>query len=330
MYQLDLPWMFILLPVPLIVWWLLPAHRETSASIRLPFFDQVAKAAGIEPTEGSVIPRRSAMQIVVEGLAWCMVVLALTRPQYVEPPIEKHEPQRDILLALDLSQSMETRDFRAPDGTVEARVDAVRNVVSDFVAKRSGDRLGLIVFGDAPYPLAPFTMDHALVRSMIDGLLPGIAGPRTSLGDSLGLAIRMFEKVTVTEKVLILLTDGNDTASRMPPLKAAEIAKDKNIVIHTIGIGDPAATGEEKLDIATLQKIAEDTGGRYFFGGNQQELSSIYSVLNAITLDDQKELSWRPRIELFHWPLAAAVVVLCGWYCLIGVLGLLRHRRRAV
>lgn len=326
MYQLDFPWMLLVLPAPLLVWWLLPSHRETSASIRLPFFNQVASAAGIEPTEGSVVPKRTWPQTVVDTLAWCLIVLALARPQYVEPPIERTEPQRDILLALDLSQSMDTRDFAASDGTVKARVDAVRTVVSDFVSKRPGDRLGLIAFGDAPYPLAPFTMDHGLVKTLVEGLLPGIAGPRTALGDSLGLAIRMFDKTNVPQKVLILLTDGNDTASKMPPLKAAEVAKSKGIVIHAIGIGDPAATGEDKLDSASLQKIATDTGGRYFFGGDQGQLQDIYNELDRITPQDQKQLSWRPRIELYHWPLGAAVVLLALWYGLTGITSLL-HRR---
>lgn len=326
MYQLDLPWALLLLPLPLLIWWLVPPHRETSASIRLPFFNQVARAAGVEPTEGSVVPRRTWPQTFVDVLAWCLIVIALTRPQYVEPPLEKTEPQRDILLALDLSQSMDTRDFAAPDGTSKPRVDAVRTVVADFVAKRPGDRIGLIAFGDAPYPLAPFTMDHALVQTLVEGLLPGIAGPRTALGDSLGLGIRMFEKTTVPEKVMILLTDGNDTASKMPPLKAADVAKTKGIVIHAVGIGDPAATGEDKLDTASLQKIAESTGGRYFFGGDQKQLQDIYNELDRITPQDQKQLSWRPRIELFHCPLGAAVVVMAAWYGLTAISGLLRRR----
>jgi Ca-activated chloride channel family protein len=329
MYQLEHAWLLLLLPLPLLVWWLLPAHRETSASIRLPFFDQVAHAAGVQPTEGSVVPKRTWHQSLAEGLAWCFVVLALARPQFVEPPLEKVEPQRDILLALDLSQSMETRDFPLPDGSLGARVDAVRTVVADFVTKRPSDRLGLIAFGDAPYPLAPFTMDHDLVRLMINGLLPGIAGPRTSLGDSIGLALRMFEKTTTPEKVLILLTDGNDTASKMPPLKAAEIAGKNDIVIHAIGIGDPAAMGEDKLDTRTLQKIAADTGGRYFFGGDQSQLATIYDVLDQITPEDQKVLSWRPRIELFHWPLGTAIVILALYYFLAGSLGLIRRRAAA-
>ncbi|MDL2402680.1 vWA domain-containing protein [Rhizobium mayense] len=329
MYQLDLPWLLLLLPVPLLVRWLLPAYRQTSASVRLPFFEQVAEAAGVRPTEGSVVARRTRPQFICEGVAWCLIILALARPQFVEPPIEKVEPQRDILLALDLSQSMDTKDFHAPDGTVEARVDAVRTVVGDFVVKRSGDRIGLIAFGDAPYPLAPFTMDHVLVRTMIADTLPGIAGPRTSLGDAIGLAIRMFDKTTVPEKVLVVLTDGNDTASKMPPVKAADIAKSKGIVVHTVGIGDPEAAGEDKLDTTTLQKIARDTGGRYFFGADQSDLAAIYNVLDRITPESQKNLSWRPRIELFHWPLAAGIGLLSAYYILSGLTGVMRRRAAA-
>ncbi|AVA26434.1 VWA domain-containing protein [Rhizobium sp. NXC24] len=328
MYQLDHPWLLFLLPVPLFVWWLLPAHRQTSEAVRIPFFEQVADAAGIRPTEGSVIPRRTWLQLIVETLAWCLMLLALARPQFVEPPIEKVEPQRDIMLALDLSQSMDTKDFHAADGSTEARVDAVKKVVSDFVSKRPGDRIGLVAFGDAPYPLVPFTMDHATLQKMIAEIVPGIAGPRTSLGDAIGLAIKMFEKTTVPEKELILLTDGNDTASKMPPAKAAGIAKTKGIVVHTVGIGDPAATGEDKLDTEMLRKIATGTGGRYFFGEDQTALAAIYDVLDRITPVNQKTLSWQPRIELFYWPLGASIALIVVYYGLCGIRSLL-HREVA-
>ena len=325
MYQLDLPWLLLLLPLPVLAWWLLPAHRETSASVRLPFFRQVAEAAGISPTEGSVIARRSWPQLIVEALAWCLIVVALARPQFVEPPIIKVEPQRDIMLALDLSQSMDTKDFKAVGGSISSRLDAVRKVVTDFVAKRPGDRIGLIAFGDAPYPLVPFTMDHKTVQAMIAETVPGMAGPRTSLGDAIGLAIKMFDRTTVPEKVLIVLTDGNDTASKMPPAKAADIAGQKGVVVHAIGIGDPKATGEDKLDTDTLNKIAEKTGGRYFFGEDQTQLAAIYDVLDQITPEDQKSMSWRPRVELFHWPLGAAIILLAVFYFVFGIAGLLRR-----
>lgn len=316
MYQLDYPWLLIVLPLPLLVWWLVPPYREETASVRIPFFDEVAAAAGLVPTQGSVVPRKTWAQILLAPVCWALIVLALARPQFVEPPIEKVEPQRDLMLSLDLSQSMDTRDFRASDGQVETRVAAVREVVSDFVKRRQGDRIGLIAFGDAPYPLVPFTLDHVTVETMIDGALPGMAGPRTALGDSIGLAIKMFADSKAPEKVLVVLTDGNDTASKMPPDRAADIAKQSGIVIHTVGIGDPNAIGEDKVDVAALQEIASVTGGRYFFGQDQSQLAEIYATLDKITPAKQTTLSWRPRIELFQYPLGAALLLLIAYHLL--------------
>lgn len=314
MYQLEYPWLLALLPLPLLVWWLVPPYREQTAAVRIPFFGEVAEAAGVMPTQGSVVPRKNWMQRLLAPLCWLLILLALARPQYVEPPITKTEPQRDLMLALDLSQSMETRDFRDPSGQIEPRVDAVKQVVGDFVKRRQGERIGLIAFGDAPYPLVPFTLDHGTVQTMIGGALPGMAGPRTALGDAIGLAIKMFADSKAPEKVLVVLTDGNDTASRMPPDRAADIAKQNKIVIHTVGIGDPNAEGEDKLDTGVLQKIATATGGQYFFGQDQDQLAQIYATLDRITPANQETLSWRPKIELFIYPLGAALVLLIAYH----------------
>lgn len=208
---------------------------------------------------------------------------------------------------------MDTRDFRDPSGNLIPRVEAVRTVVDQFVQRRSGDRIGLIVFGDAPYPQVPFTLDHATVRAMIATMVPGMAGPRTALGNSIGLAIKMFGESSAPEKVLVVLTDGNDTASRMQPDRAADIARQRGIRIHTVAIGDPKATGEDKVDVMTLQKIAAVTGGRYFFGQDQNQLEQIYATLDRITPSDQKTLTWRPVRELFFYPLGAALALLFAY-----------------
>lgn len=321
------PWCFVLLPLPLLLWWRLPPYREASASVRLPFFGEVASAAGLEPATGAHVPRRNWVQHLLAPLVWGLVVVALARPQFLEPPIYKTEPVRDLLLALDLSQSMDTRDFKDPAGALEPRVQAVRQVVSAFVAHRPGDRIGLIVFGDAPYPLAPFTLDHALVRTLIDDMMPGMAGASTSLGDAIGLGIKMFDNSHAAEKVLILLTDGNDTASRMPPAQAADIARTRGVVVHTVGIGDPAATGEQKVDLAMLQRIATTTGGRYFFGADQSALADIYATLDRVTPHREKTLSWRPRRELFMWPLGVAMLLVLAYQ--LGMAGYVRWTTRA-
>lgn len=329
MYQLEYPWLLCVLPLPLLIWWLVPAYREETAAVRIPFFGEVAEAAGVVPTEGSIVPRTNWVQRLLAPVCWALIVLALARPQYVEPPITKTEPQRDLLLSIDLSQSMDTRDFRDPGGQMETRVEAVKQVVGDFVRRRQGDRIGLVAFGDAPYPLVPFTLDHQTVETMIDSALPGMAGPRTALGDSIGLTIKMFAESKAPEKVLVVLTDGNDTASRMPPDRAAGIAKQNGIVIHTVGIGDPNATGEDKLDVAVLQKISEATGGRYFFGQDQAQLAEIYATLDRITPANQSTLSWRPKIELFHYPLGAALLLLIVYHAGAWLFTGLRRRPEA-
>lgn len=328
MYQLDYPWLLALLPLPLLVWWLAPPYREETASIKLPFFTDIAGAVGIAPTAGAVVPRTNLLQKLLAPVCWGLVLLALARPQFVEPPVKKIEPQRDLLLSLDLSQSMDTRDFRDPSGALIPRVEAVRSVVTDFVRRRASDRIGLIVFGDAPYPEAPFTLDHRTVLAMITQAVPGMAGPRTALGDSIGLAIKLFEKSTVPEKVLVVLTDGNDTASKMPPDRAADIARQNGITIHTVGIGDPDASGEDKLDTAALEKIATTTGGRYFFGQDQKQLADIYDTLDRITPANQSTLSWQPKIELFHYPLGAALLLLIAYQAVMWLVSSIASGRK--
>jgi len=324
-YHLDLPWALLALPLPLLVWWLLPPYREQSASVRLAFFGDVAEATGLAPEPGAVILRTNWLQKVLAPIGWGLIVLALARPQFVEPPIQKVQPARDLLLALDLSQSMDTRDFRDPQGQLETRAAAVRGVVERFVERRPGDRIGLVVFGDAPYPLVPFTLDHATVRAMLEQTLPGMAGPRTALGDSIGLGIKLFEASKAQDKLMILLSDGSDTASRMPPNRAAEIAKERGIRVDTIGIGDPKATGEAKVDTATLQKVAETTGGRYFFGEDQAALTQIYTTIDQLTPQNQKTLSWRPKRELYYYPLGGAVLLVLGYHLVMLIVVSLRR-----
>lgn len=328
MYQLEFPWVLALLPLPLLVWWLLPPYREESASVRLAFFGDVASAAGLKPQGGAVILKKNWLQKVLAPLTWGLIVLALARPQYVEPPVQKVQPARDLLMSLDLSQSMDTRDFRTPAGQLETRVEAVKVVVDGFVQRRKGDRIGVVVFGDAPFPLAPFTLDHATVRMLIEQMIPGMAGPRTALGDSIGLGIKMFEDSKASEKVMILLTDGTDTASRMPPDRAAEIARENGIRIYTIGMGNPEASGEAKVDTATLQKIAETTGGAYYFGQDQSQLEDIYATLDRITPANYKTLSWRPKRDLFQYPLGAAVLIVLAYHLVMFLLAWFRRQTR--
>jgi Ca-activated chloride channel family protein len=330
-YRLEYPWLLALLPLPFLIYWLLPPYKEEQDSLRITFFNYLTSAIGVTPEPGAVIPKTNWVQKILAPICWCFILLALARPQFVEPPIEKIQPGRDLMLALDISQSMETPDFHTPDGKRMRRVDAVKQVVSQFVRRRKNDRLGLIVFGQAAYPVVPFTLDHDACLKILSQTDAGMAGPQTMIGDAIGLAIKQFENSEVKQRVLILLTDGNDTGSRMPPRKAAEIAGQKGITIHVVGLGDPHATGEDKVDYAALNAIAKATGGQVFHGENRTELENAYNTLDKITPQNFKTLSYEPKRELFMFPLAAAVVLLVGYQLLMLIISLLIrffHRSR--
>src|SRR6202012_61752 len=217
------------------------------------------------------------------------------------------------MLALDISQSMETPDFLTPEGRRMRRVDAVKQVVSEFIGKRKNDRIGLVVFAQSAYPVTLFTLDHDAGLQILGQTDAGMAGPQTMIGDAIGLAIKQFDNSEAKQRVLILLTDGNDTGSRLPPLKAAEIASQKGITIHVVAIGDPHATGEDKVDFTMLNSITKATGGQVFHGENREELENAYDTLDKIPPQNFKPLSYRPKRELFMFPLAAALLLLVGY-----------------
>jgi Ca-activated chloride channel family protein len=308
---------------------MMPPYKEEQDSLRLTFFNYITSALGVTPQPGAVIPKTNWLQKILAPICWCLLVVAIAGPQFVEPPIQKIQPGRDLMLALDISKSMETPDFRAPDGRRMRRVDAVNQVVSQFIRRRKNDRIGLIVFGQAAYPVVPFTLDHDACLKILSQTDAGMAGPQTMIGDAIGLAIKQFDRSEAKQRVLILLTDGNDTGSRMPPRKAAEIARQKRVVIHVVGLGDPRATGEDKVDYAALNDIVKTTGGQVFHGENQKELENAYDTLDKITPQDFKTLSYQPKRELFSIPLGASLSLLAGYHLLMLLLSLvLRLFRR--
>src|SRR6516162_4716133 len=244
MFEFAWPWMFALLPLPFLVWWLLPPYRARQASVQVPFFDRLAAATGQTPQQGAVVRRRRAAQMIVAILVWILMVVALAWPQWVGDPLTREVSARDLILAIDISGSMDQRDFRAADGQMLTRLDGVKRVIKDFISRRHGDRIALILFGTNAYVQVPFTQDLQTAQQLLEQTQVGMAGQQTAIGDTIGLAIKTLEKSTAKQKLLILLTDGNDTASRVPPEHAADIAHQNGVVIYTIGVGDPAASGE--------------------------------------------------------------------------------------
>ena len=297
------PWLFALLPLPLAVRWILPVHGEQQPALRVPFYNRLAAASGAAADQGTTVRRRGLVQAILFGIIWCAVLAALARPQWLEAPRVRELPTRDLLLAVDLSVSMETEDFTSPEGDRVDRLTAVKAVLDDFLDRRQGDRVGLVVFGSAAFVQVPFTQDLEVSRQLLAETEVPMAGPKTALGDAIGLGITLFERSAVPQRVMIALTDGNDTGSRVPPHEAARIAADHGIVIHTVAIGDPASAGEEKLDEQALQDVARISGGHYFFAQDRQELEGIYAELNRLEPRKVETVSYRPKRDLFHWPL---------------------------
>lgn len=329
-FTLAYPWLLVLLPLPLLVRWLTAPRREPRRALVVPFLDRLARDSGHQPAEGAVVMRGGLLRTVCLAISWSAMVLALARPQIIERPITKEIPVRDMLLAVDLSGSMETKDFKDASGKTVDRLTAVKTVLDDFLAKRKGDRVGLIFFGSAPFVQAPFTEDLNVCRKLLGEAQVKMAGPQTALGDALGLAINVFDRSPVKERVLIALTDGNDTASQVPPAKAAEIAKDKGIVIHTISVGDPRAAGEDALDVAALKDVAATTGGLYSHADDRSQLESIYHQLDQLETRKAQTITHRPRRDIYWWPLAVGFAVSLLQQVLQLLLSRLRSRHAPV
>jgi Ca-activated chloride channel family protein len=181
--------------------------------------------------------------------------------------------------------------------------------LDEFLTQRQGDRVGLVVFGTAPFLQVPFTTDLQLCRQLLDETAVRMAGPRTALGDAIGLGIKLLDEGEVPTKTIIALTDGNDTASAVPPAEAARVAQDRGITIHTVAIGDPTTVGEEALDEPALRAVAQVTKGEYFLAMNREELAGVYQRLDRVETHEAKTVSHRPRRDLFFWPVAAALLV---------------------
>jgi len=309
MITFTYPWIFALLVLPVVVRWLLPDHRESRAAVQVPFLGRLAKITGQTPAVGATVTRKSRAQTVVTWISWICLVTALARPVFFESPISKVVASRDLLLAIDLSGSMKAEDFKSQDGKTVDRLTAVKEVVGEFLERRKRDRVGLILFGSAAFVQSPFTDDLEVCRELLDEAQVGMAGPKTAIGDAIGLSIHVFDRSEQKDKVLILLTDGNDTSSKVPPVDAARIAHDKGIVIHTIVVGDPESVGEEKIDEESLKEISKITGGSFFRALNRDELEGIYAQIDALDTREVETVSFRPRRELFIWPLAVVVLL---------------------
>lgn len=328
MFVFAYPWMFGLLVVPLVVRLLTKPYKEYREAVQVPFFEDLKTITGRTPGRGAVILRPKFFQKIMLPMAWLLIVGALARPQWVEDPITRIEAGRDLMLAVDLSGSMETLDFLDAQGSRIDRLEAVKLVLNDFISRREGDRLGLILFGTAAYLQVPFTQDYDTFRILLDEAQVRMAGPQTMIGDAIGLAIKLFEQSESENKVMILLTDGNDTGSKVPPSRAAGIAAKNGVTIHTIAMGDPTSVGEDKLDTDALQEISKLTEGQFFMGMNREELDTICRRLDELEPLEFETLSYRPRQQLFVYPIGIFAMIYVLYHLLMAGRSLFQRKEK--
>ena len=325
MLELAWPWALALLPLPLLIRRLAPAAPAPQAALRVPFGDEL-------DTELPGASRPAPWRLWLAALAWILLVAAVARPEWLGEPLELPVAGRDLMLAVDLSESMGIEDFVIGDQAVD-RITATKSIAGEFLDRRKGDRVGLILFGDQPFLQAPLTFDRATVRQLLHEAVIGLAGKRTSIGDAIGLAVKRLKDQDVKSRVLILLTDGANTAGQLEPLQAAEVAGRVGLRIHTVGIGADrmimntffgrqVVNPSQDLDEATLKAIAEKTGGRYFRARDTKELESIYEELDRLEPVTGDPEVFRPVAPLFFWPLGTALMIAF----LLGAGGLRRHR----
>lgn len=315
MFQLEWPLVLLALPLPVLIYYLLPAkadHQE--AALQVPFIDDFRFSQ-----KASLRQNQQKWLKILALLAWVLLVFAGSRPQWLGESISINISGRDLMLAIDLSDSMRVGDFRINDEAVN-RLTATKYVASQFIEKRVGDRLGLILFGTQAYLQTPLTFDIKTINQLLLESAIGLAGERTAIGDAIGLALKRLDDSPQASRVLILITDGANTAGEVTPIKAAQLAAERQLKIYTIGIGadeqikstwfgvrkiNPSSALDEK----TLKTIADLTGGRYFRARDTEELENIYKLLDELEPLGREQQELRPINALYYWPLALSLAI---------------------
>jgi len=312
MIHFEWPWLLLALPLPLLIYWLPSKKQSQSAALKIPHL-----LGGVTATQYSNSKNKAPLAILT--FVWILTVLSATRPQWLGEPIDIPTEGREMMIAVDLSGSMQVEDMELNGNTVN-RLDMLKVLLGDFIERRQGDRLGLILFGDDAYMQTPMTFDKKTVKQMLEETVLGLVGKKTAIGDAIGLAVKRFDEKKNSNRVLVLLTDGQNTAGKITPDQAIELAVDKNVTIYSIGIGADVmiqrslfgtrkVNPSSELDESTLSKMAEQTGGRYFRARDSQSMSQIYQLLDNLEPVEQEQQQMRPLTALFYWPLSIAATI---------------------
>ncbi|MDG5498634.1 VWA domain-containing protein [Marinobacter sp. BGYM27] len=322
MLELAYPWFLLLILLPLL-WWRRRRHQaDQVAAPEIPVGHWLSDLPGVSRSGN----RRSIWHSLMLLAAWTLLVVALARPQYIGEAVELPVTGRDLLLAVDISPSMEEEDMVLGQRQVN-RLIAVKNVLNSFITQREGDRLGLLLFGTQPYIQAPLSFDHDTIRTLLQEAQIGMAGRATAIGDAIGLAVKRLRNRPQEQRVLILLTDGANTAGEVSPDKAADIAASAGVRVYTIGMGAESmiqrgflgsrrVNPSRDLDEALLKRIADKTGGQYFRARSTPELELIYENINQLEPIELEGKHYRPTKALYYWPAGIALALLVLGYAI--------------
>ncbi len=333
MFHFYFPWLALLLPLPFLVRKWAPAPKkegEGSPEVYFPAIDRLKNVFPVQPKEAK---QSNRFALTLLSCLWVFLVLALMQPEKVDQFKQVKNEGYDLMLAVDTSASMQAVDFSTQIKVI-SRLDVTKEVVGKFVLGRSGDRVGLVTFGEHAYLHVPLTLDTVSVSRMLEDTMPGMAGNATAIGDAIGLSVRTLRDRPKGSRVLVLLTDGEDNSSSIPPIEAAKLAKQYGIRIYTVGVGKNGqvpfptrfggyAMAEVSIDEELLKEIAQVTGGQYFLATDKQALESIYKKIDQLEKTESNQTTFFIREPFYYYPLGLSML------CLL-ILSVYQFRRRRI
>lgn len=323
-FELAHKWIFLLLPLPVLLYWLLPAFHKRRTALIAPFFERAAGIARQRRKHSAWVSSRNILTWLVLIISWACLLAAAASPRYTGKPEKRTKTVRSFLIAADISFSMADRDWVIGDKRM-SRWEAVKTIMQDFVEHRKSDQMGLVLFGSNAYLQAPLTTDLQTISWLMDQSEVGMAGQMTSIGDAIALGTKILKADTIREKIMLLLTDGIDAGKNISPLDAAQAAKRDSIVIYTLGIGKAQGNGGYDLDEKTLQEIASITNGKYFNAMDEKGLKNVYATLDKLQPVQYQEESYKPVTLLYMYPLVVAAGLGLLYQFLNGMVNLLRR-----
>ena len=312
MFEFAWWWLLFALPLPLLIRFFPEKKQAQFAALKVP---RLTSGIAVSTNKSGT----SLWRLIIATLAWIALVIAAARPQWLGEPVSIPAEGRDLMLAVDLSGSMKMEDMEVNGQQVD-RLVMIKHVMRDFIQRRVGDRIGLILFADTAYLQTPLTYDRETVSQLLNESVIALVGEQTAIGDAIGLAVKRFMQKDNSNRVLILLTDGQNTAGNITPEQAKELAIAENITVYTIGVGADQMlmrslfgtrriNPSQELDEEMLQSIAQSTGGKYFRARDTESLQEIYATLDELEPVERDTRQMRPLQALFFYPLALALVL---------------------